>query len=141
MENGFEKRAPLKKKILFEKFLIPPLKSFFKKKKNSRLFEWTDHLVHSSGSPTKTKKILPKNLLCLPKKRKFYLTNFIYLTEKISFSGSKKNVLSFLETISYISLKNWFFDMKMISYNCLKNTFPNKEIFKLALKTNLLVYY
>ena len=82
-----------------------------------------------------------KNKKILPKKRKFYLTNLIYLPEKISFSGSKKNVLSFLETISYISLKNWFFDMKMISYNCLKNTFPNKEIFKLALKTNLLVYY
>ena len=131
MQNGFEKRALPKKKILFEKFLLPPLKSFSKKKKNSRLFEWTDHLAHSSGSPTKTKKILPKNLLCLPKKRKFYLTNFIYLTEKISFSGSKKNVLSFLETISYISLKTDFSTWKWFLIIAWKTLFQTKKFLNL----------
>lgn len=66
MQNGFEKRAPPKKEILFEKFLIPPLKSFFKKKKiipvclNEPITLHT-HLAHpqKQKNSAQKKKVLP----------------------------------------------------------------------------------
>ena len=72
-----------------------------------------------------------KNKKILPKKRKFYLTNLIYLPEKISFSGSKKNVLSFLETISYISLKTDFSTWKWFLIIAWKTLFQTKKFLNL----------